>query len=85
MSFSSMRMLTFNWKFQFIVTGRKDAVGKLVELQKVIVHQLCRGVSWGALGARAPRGHQRGAKKKEKRKGKERERGEKRGKRKRRE
>ena len=41
----------------------------------------CRGVSWGgALGARAPRGHQRGAKKKEKRKGKERERGEKRGK-----
>ena len=32
----------------------------------------------GALGAWAPRGHQRGAKKKEKRKGKERERGEKR-------
>ena len=30
------------------------------------------------MGARAPRGHQRGAKKKEKRKGKERERGEKR-------
>ena len=42
---------------------------------------LTRGVSWGgALGAWAPRGHQRGAKKKEKRKGKERERGEKRGK-----
>ena len=32
----------------------------------------------GALGARAPRGHQRGAKKKVKRKEKERERGEKR-------
>ena len=41
-----------------------------------------RGVSWGgALGAWAPRGHQRGAKKQEKRKGKgKKERGEKRGK-----
>ena len=44
-----------------------------------VTYCIYRGVSWrGLWGPGPPGGHQRGAKKKEKRKGKERERGEKR-------